>query len=200
MNQAISPQFGCLSFHEYCRIHHEFCHQRSASSYLVPDLNLHACSRLWHRSAWRMWCDVTMQTICQVIMEKREGDGEMMQGTKEGKNGRKKKNRKMKIKNKREKEWEQKQGNSCIVYEMNAWRKDRVCLSPLHLLQNLLWKVTLGVYTKGVTQIKFWLGSVLCELLMKVCLLYAKSRFNFKILLGLTTKKYTYIISMMGPI
>jgi len=38
-----------------------------------------------------------MQTICQVIMEKREGDREMMQGTREGKNGRKKKNRKMKI-------------------------------------------------------------------------------------------------------
>jgi len=92
-----AAQFGCLSFHEYCRIHHEFCHQRSASSYLVPDLNLHACSRLWHRSAWRMRRDVSMQTICQVIMEKREGDGEMMQGTKEGKNGRKKKNRKMKI-------------------------------------------------------------------------------------------------------
>jgi len=38
-----------------------------------------------------------MQTLCQVIMEKREGDGEMMQGTKEGKNGGKKKTRKMKI-------------------------------------------------------------------------------------------------------
>jgi len=47
--------------------------------------------------AWRMRRDVTMQTICQVIMEKREGDGEMMQGTKEEKNGRKKKNGKMKI-------------------------------------------------------------------------------------------------------
>lgn len=75
-----------------------------------------------------------------------------------------------------------------------------LCLAPLQLLQNLLRKVTLGVYTKGVTQIKFWLGSVLYELLMKVRLLYAKSRFNFKILLGLTTKKYTYVILMMDLI
>lgn len=116
--------------------------------------------------------DVTMQTICQVIMEKREGDGEMMQGTKEGKNGRKKKNRKMNI-NKQEgeslrtkaREQLDSVGNECMK------GRSRLCLSLLRLLQNLLRKVTLGVYIKGVAQIKFWLGSVLYELLMKVRLL-----------------------------
>jgi len=45
--------------------------------------------------------------------------------------------------------------------------------------------VTLGVYTIGVTQIKFWLEYVLCEFLIKVRLLYTKSEFNFKICLAL---------------